>query len=145
MEITKKKLEKLVGQKLTFAEKENGLILATTYDNPNLREEIEGKAKKPYEHFQVFDKNDQPIIVEGSDLMLYRKECHGPERMQFQDADPRNNPYHRGGNAFIVNEKDEILVIKDGRVVERGRHHELIQLNGLYHRMWCLQLQGKLT
>jgi ABC-type multidrug transport system fused ATPase/permease subunit len=26
-------------------------------------------------------------------------------------------------------------------VVERGRHHELIQLGGLYRRMWELQRQ----
>jgi ATP-binding cassette subfamily B protein len=31
---------------------------------------------------------------------------------------------------------DEILVLKDGVVAERGRHHELMKLNGLYHSMW---------
>jgi thiol reductant ABC exporter CydC subunit len=36
---------------------------------------------------------------------------------------------------------DEILVLQAGRVVERGRHHDLIQLGGLYHRMWELQNQ----
>lgn len=34
---------------------------------------------------------------------------------------------------------DEIVVLNEGRVVERGRHHELMQLRGLYHRMWVLQ------
>ncbi|ESQ77757.1 ABC transporter ATP-binding protein/permease [Asticcacaulis sp. AC402] len=31
---------------------------------------------------------------------------------------------------------DEILVLKDGVVAERGRHHELMKLNGLYYAMW---------
>jgi ABC-type multidrug transport system fused ATPase/permease subunit len=34
---------------------------------------------------------------------------------------------------------DEILVLRAGRIVERGRHHDLIQMEGLYRRMWELQ------
>jgi thiol reductant ABC exporter CydC subunit len=33
----------------------------------------------------------------------------------------------------------EILVLRAGRIVERGRHHELLQMGGLYRRMWHLQ------
>ena len=36
---------------------------------------------------------------------------------------------------------DEIIVLKAGREVERGRHHELLETGGLYHRMWELQNQ----
>lgn len=36
---------------------------------------------------------------------------------------------------------DEILVLKGGRVVERGRHHDLLQAKGLYRHMWELQNQ----
>jgi ATP-binding cassette subfamily C protein CydC len=35
----------------------------------------------------------------------------------------------------------EILVLQLGRVVERGRHYDLLQINGLYRRMWDLQNQ----
>jgi thiol reductant ABC exporter CydC subunit len=41
---------------------------------------------------------------------------------------------------------DEILVLRAGRIVERGRHYELMQMGGLYRRMWALQnesLEGK--
>ncbi len=31
---------------------------------------------------------------------------------------------------------DEILVLKDGVVAERGKHHQLMRLGGLYHSMW---------
>jgi thiol reductant ABC exporter CydC subunit len=36
---------------------------------------------------------------------------------------------------------DEILVLERGRVVERGRHQELLEVRGLYRRMWELQNQ----
>jgi ATP-binding cassette subfamily C protein CydCD len=35
----------------------------------------------------------------------------------------------------------EILVLRAGRVAERGRHHELMQMGGIYRRMWDLQHQ----
>ena len=34
---------------------------------------------------------------------------------------------------------DEILVLNAGRVIERGTHADLLQLNGVYRRMWNLQ------
>ncbi|CAL7950956.1 unnamed protein product [Xylocopa violacea] len=37
---------------------------------------------------------------------------------------------------------DEILVLKDGEIVERGKHEELISYNGVYHSMWHAQLQN---
>jgi len=36
---------------------------------------------------------------------------------------------------------DEILVLRAGRVVERGPHHDLWQMGGFYRRMWDLQHQ----
>ncbi len=38
---------------------------------------------------------------------------------------------------------DEILVLEGGRVVERGRHRELLDLEGLYAQMWALQEQER--
>jgi ATP-binding cassette subfamily C protein CydC len=36
---------------------------------------------------------------------------------------------------------DEILVLRAGRIAERGRHQDLMQMDGLYRRMWELQNQ----
>ena len=33
---------------------------------------------------------------------------------------------------------NEILVLEDGRIVERGRHKELIEKEGRYAKMWQL-------
>ncbi len=39
-----------------------------------------------------------------------------------------------------VRDMDEILVVKDGRLAERGTHEELIGRGGIYARMWELQV-----
>jgi ATP-binding cassette subfamily B protein len=36
---------------------------------------------------------------------------------------------------------DEILVLDQGRIVERGRHRELLDDGGAYAQMWALQQQ----
>lgn len=36
---------------------------------------------------------------------------------------------------------DEIFVLLNGEICERGRHEELISLGGVYHKMWQAQLQ----
>jgi ATP-binding cassette subfamily C protein CydC len=36
---------------------------------------------------------------------------------------------------------DEILVLRAGRVVERGPHPDLMGMGGFYRRMWDLQHQ----
>ncbi|GAA4323625.1 hypothetical protein GCM10023144_04630 [Pigmentiphaga soli] len=40
-----------------------------------------------------------------------------------------------------VVDADEILVLEQGRIVERGRHEELLAREGLYAKMWSLQRQ----
>jgi thiol reductant ABC exporter CydC subunit len=36
----------------------------------------------------------------------------------------------------------QLLVMREGRIIERGRHDDLIQAGGFYHRMWMLQTQS---
>lgn len=38
---------------------------------------------------------------------------------------------------------DEILVLQEGEIIERGRHEELIAMAGVYNRMWQAQLENK--
>lgn len=40
-----------------------------------------------------------------------------------------------------LEDADEILVLRAGRIVERGCHQGLMQMGGTYHRMWEIQTQ----
>jgi ATP-binding cassette subfamily B protein len=40
-----------------------------------------------------------------------------------------------------VQHADQIVVMEDGRVVERGRHEELLTLGGRYGQLWYCQAQ----
>jgi thiol reductant ABC exporter CydC subunit len=46
---------------------------------------------------------------------------------------------HRLVGLEMVN---QILVMQEGRIIERGSHDDLIQTGGFYHRMWMLQTQS---
>jgi ATP-binding cassette subfamily B protein len=37
---------------------------------------------------------------------------------------------------------DQIVVLQDGRIIERGSHADLMQLNGHYAHLFSLQARG---
>ncbi len=56
----------------------------------------------------------------------------------------------KGRTTFVIAQRlrtimraDEIVVLDRGRVVERGRHEELIKQEGLYHRIYDLELKDQ--
>jgi ATP-binding cassette subfamily B protein len=72
-------------------------------------------------------------------------------------ADPENEAQIQAGLSRLIQGKtviiiahrlssirqaDQILVVDEGRIAERGRHDELIELGGLYHRMWSAHIDA---
>ncbi|SFA45470.1 ATP-binding cassette, subfamily B/ATP-binding cassette, subfamily B, MsbA [Parageobacillus thermantarcticus] len=58
----------------------------------------------------------------------------------------------KGKTTFIIAHRisslkhaDEILVVEQGRIVERGTHDELLRQNGLYKRIYDIQYQDRAT
>ncbi|GCE03395.1 thiol reductant ABC exporter subunit CydC [Dictyobacter aurantiacus] len=56
--------------------------------------------------------------------------------------------FMRGRTTIIITHRlvgleyaDEILVMRAGRIIERGLHHELLQIEGLYWHLWTQQQQ----
>jgi ATP-binding cassette subfamily B protein len=56
----------------------------------------------------------------------------------------------KGRTTFVIAQRlrtvrnaDEIVVLKDGRIAERGRHEELIAQDGLYREIYDLELRDQ--
>ena len=43
-----------------------------------------------------------------------------------------------------IKNADHILVINKGRIVESGKHDDLLKLNGLYRRLYTIQFGDKI-
>ena len=55
-----------------------------------------------------------------------------------------------GRTTFVIAQRlrtvkmaDQILVIQDGQVVERGRHNELLRRDGIYRQIYDLELRDQ--
>ena len=42
-----------------------------------------------------------------------------------------------------VREADQVVVMDEGRIVERGRHEELLARGGVYRRLYAMQWRGE--
>jgi ATP-binding cassette subfamily B protein len=73
-------------------------------------------------------------------------------------ADPENEGQILEGLARLIRDKtvliiahrlstvtqaDQILVIDEGQIVERGTHPQLVEVQGLYRRMWDTYSQAR--
>jgi ATP-binding cassette subfamily B protein len=89
------------------------------------------------------------FLRDGRDLLILDEPSSG------LDAEAESELHHRlrrlrVGRACLlishrlnaIRDADEILVVEDGRVVERGDHDQLVRLGGRYARMFELQASG---
>ena len=86
---------------------------------------------------------DPPILVLDEATSALDSRSERAIRVSLEQlAEPRTTLVIAHRLSTIVN-ADEILVIEAGRIVERGRHAELLQRGGLYAQMWSLQRQER--
>jgi ATP-binding cassette subfamily B protein len=86
---------------------------------------------------------DPPILVldEATSALDTRSERAIRTALE-QLAEPRTTLVIAHRLSTIVN-ADEILVLEAGRIVERGKHADLLEREGLYAQMWSLQRQER--
>ncbi|NFE19992.1 ABC transporter ATP-binding protein [Clostridium botulinum] len=133
------------------------------------QKEIEGAAKKACCHdfiMKLPQGYDTAVGEGGCTLSGGEKQRVSIARAMLKDApvvlldeataslDPENemdvqkaiNQLIKGRTVIVIAHKlktivsaDNIIVLDDGKVVEQGKHEELIKLKGLYARLWKLQ------
>ena len=42
-----------------------------------------------------------------------------------------------------IRDADQVLVINEGRIIERGTHQSLLEQRGFYHRLYMSQFKGQ--
>ena len=59
-------------------------------------------------------------------------------------------PILKGRTTFVIAQRlrtvkmaDQILVMQDGKIVERGKHDELLAIDGLYREIYDLELRDQ--
>jgi ATP-binding cassette subfamily B protein len=86
---------------------------------------------------------DPPILVLDEATSALDSRSERAIRVSLEKlAEPRTTLVIAHRLSTIVN-ADEILVLEAGRIVERGRHAELLERQGLYAQMWSLQRQER--
>ncbi len=88
-------------------------------------------------------------LLKDAPILLLDEPTHGLDALTERSVMEAIFHAARGRSLLLVTHRligmermDEILVLESGRVVERGRHIELVQAGGFYRRLWELQNQA---
>lgn len=82
---------------------------------------------------------DPPILVLDEALIYAEPESEASIQDTVSRLIARRSVLLIAHRLSSVSAADQILVIKDGRTVERGQHARLLDAGGLYTRMWATQ------
>lgn len=89
-------------------------------------------------------------ILKNPRIMIFDEATSALDTLTEQAIQKELNAIARGRTTLVIAHRlstvmdaDEILVMEHGRIIERGRHAELLARGGAYARMWALQQQER--
>ncbi|MFW5991683.1 MAG: ABC transporter ATP-binding protein [Halanaerobiaceae bacterium] len=82
---------------------------------------------------------DCPILVFDDSLSAVDTETDARIRKALREKSKDITTFIISHRINTLAEADMILVIKDGRIIQRGTHQELVSQEGMYNRVWKLQ------
>jgi len=87
-------------------------------------------------------------ILKNPRIMIFDEATSALDSRTEQAIQKELNAVARGRTTLLIAHRlstvmdaDEILVLDQGQIAERGRHHELLARQGAYAQMWALQQQ----
>lgn len=88
------------------------------------------------------------VFLKRPDIVLLDEATGAMDTKTEEAIQGRLRPLFKGRTASVtahrlstIVEADQILVMDAGRLVERGKHSQLLKLNGRYTKMWENSLQ----
>jgi ATP-binding cassette, subfamily B, heavy metal transporter len=82
---------------------------------------------------------DPPILILDEATSALDSRTEAEIQRTLRDVSAQRTVIVIAHRLSTIVDADEIVVLSDGRVAERGRHAELLRANGLYAEMWARQ------
>lgn len=87
-------------------------------------------------------------ILKGSPLLVFDEATSSLDSHSEQAILTALKEMEKGHSSLVIAHRlstvvdaDQIIVLSQGKIVERGDHHSLLEAKGLYHKLWTVQHQ----
>lgn len=87
-------------------------------------------------------------VLKGSPLLVFDEATSSLDSHSEQAILTALKEMEKGHSSLVIAHRlstvvdaDQIIVLSQGKIVERGDHHSLLKAKGLYHKLWTVQHQ----